>query len=132
MGQTITDCIQANEGVDLGISFDRDDNLSQLVDSFDVLIDFTRPEATINYLEICRKSNKPIVVGTTGFDNSELQKIQNVAKDIPIVFAPNMSVGVNLTLKLLEQTAKVIGEDADIEIVEAHHRYKVDSPSGTA
>ena len=132
MGQTITDCIQANEGVDLGTSFDRDDNLSQIVDSFDVLIDFTRPEATIDYLEICRKSNKPIVIGTTGFDNSGLQKIQNAAKDIPIVFAPNMSVGVNLTLKLLEQTAKVIGEDADIEIVEAHHRYKVDSPSGTA
>ena len=132
MGKTIADCIQANEGVGLGISFDRDDNLSHLVDSFDVLIDFTRPEATIDYLEICRKSNKPIVIGTTGFDNSGLQKIQNAAKDIPIVFAPNMSVGVNLTLKLLEQTAKVIGEDADIEIVEAHHRYKVDSPSGTA
>jgi len=132
MGQTITDCIQANEGVDLGISFDRDDNLSQSVDSFDVLIDFTRPEATIDYLEICRKSNKPMVIGTTGFDNSGLLKIQNAAKDIPIVFAPNMSVGVNLTLKLLEQTAKVIGEDSDIEIVEAHHRYKVDSPSGTA
>ena len=83
MGRTITDCIQANEGVDIGISFDRNDNLSQLVDSFDVLIDFTRPEATIDYLEICRKSNKPIVIGTTGFDNSGLQKIQNAPKIYP-------------------------------------------------
>jgi len=99
---------------------------------FDVLIEFTRPEATLNALSVCQSAGKAMVIGTTGFSDDALKAIDQASSDIPIVFAPNMSVGVNLTLKLLETTAKVIGADSNIEIVEAHHRHKVDAPSGTA
>jgi 4-hydroxy-tetrahydrodipicolinate reductase len=80
----------------------------------------------------CLSANKAMVIGTTGFDDAGLSIINNAAQKMPVVFAPNMSVGVNLSFKLLEMAAKVIGEDSDIEIVEAHHRHKVDAPSGTA
>jgi 4-hydroxy-tetrahydrodipicolinate reductase len=96
------------------------------------LIDFTRPEATLDALSVCQSAGKAMVIGTTGFSDDALKVIDQASSDIPIVFAPNMSIGVNLTLKLLETTAKVIGTDSNIEIVEAHHRHKVDSPSGTA
>ncbi|CAC9598079.1 4-hydroxy-tetrahydrodipicolinate reductase (EC 1.17.1.8) [uncultured Gammaproteobacteria bacterium] len=132
MGQTIIKSINQNDKVSLGIALDKGDDLNAVLDQFDVLIDFTRPEATLDYLKICQQAGKSIVIGTTGFDDAGLELINNTAKNIPVVFAPNMSVGVNLTLKLLDMAAKVIGEDADIEIVEAHHRYKVDAPSGTA
>lgn len=132
MGQTIIESINQNDKVSLGIALDKGDDLNAVLDQFDVLIDFTRPEATLDYLKICQQAGKSIVIGTTGFDDAGLELINNAAKNIPVVFAPNMSVGVNLTLKLLDMAAKVIGEDADIEIVEAHHRYKVDAPSGTA
>ncbi|CAC9529551.1 4-hydroxy-tetrahydrodipicolinate reductase (EC 1.17.1.8) [uncultured Gammaproteobacteria bacterium] len=132
MGQTIIESINQNDKVSLGIALDKGDDLNAVLDQFDVLIDFTRPEATLDYLKICQQAEKSIVIGTTGFDDAGLELINNAAKNIPVVFAPNMSVGVNLTLKLLDMAAKVIGEDADIEIVEAHHRYKVDAPSGTA
>ena len=99
---------------------------------FDVLIDFTRPDATLANLEYCRRARKRIVIGTTGFDDTGKARIAAAAKEIAIVFAPNMSVGVNVTLKLLETAARVLGNDVDIEITEAHHRYKVDAPSGTA
>lgn len=97
-----------------------------------VLIDFTRPEATLEYIEQCRAAGVNLVIGTTGFSEAQKQQIVEAAKDIAIVFAPNMSVGVNLTFKLLEIAAKVLAEGYDIEIVEAHHRHKVDAPSGTA
>jgi 4-hydroxy-tetrahydrodipicolinate reductase len=100
--------------------------------NFEVLIDFSRPEASLNALAVCKDAGKAMVIGTTGFTDSELELIGQASKEIPIVFAPNMSVGVNLTLKILETSAKVIGPDSSIEIIEAHHRYKVDSPSGTA
>jgi len=132
MGQTIIESIGQNDKTSLGVSLDKGDNLNAVLDQFDVLIDFTRPEATLEYLAICEQANKPIVIGTTGFDDTGLLAIENAAKNIPVVFAPNMSVGVNLSLKLLDMAARVIGEDADIEIVEAHHRHKVDAPSGTA
>ena len=103
-----------------------------MLKDFDVLIDFTRPEATLDALSICQSAGKAMVIGTTGFSDDALKVIDQASSDIPIVFAPNMSVGVNLTLKLLETTAKVIGADSNIEIVEAHHRHKVDAPSGTA
>jgi 4-hydroxy-tetrahydrodipicolinate reductase len=99
---------------------------------FDVLIDFTRPEASINFVELCRKMGKKIVIGTTGFSDEQKAFITEAAKEIPIVLAPNMSVGVNLSLKLLEMAAKVMGDYTDIEIIEAHHRHKIDAPSGTA
>ena len=98
---------------------------------FDVLIDFTRPEASIAYLSACVSANKPMVIGTTGFSVAELTEMQAAAKHIPIVFAPNFSVGVNLLLGLVAKAAQVL-TDYDIEVIEAHHRYKVDAPSGTA
>jgi 4-hydroxy-tetrahydrodipicolinate reductase len=108
------------------------DDLSDKINDFDVLIDFTRPEVSMEYIEICRKARKKIVIGTTGYSESQKAEITRAAKDVPIVLAPNMSVGVNLSLKLLEMTAKVMGDYTDIEIIEAHHRHKVDAPSGTA
>jgi 4-hydroxy-tetrahydrodipicolinate reductase len=132
MGQTIIEAISQNDKVSLGATLDKGDDLSAALDQFDVLIDFTRPEATLEYLAICQNSAKAMVIGTTGFSDEQLQVINNTANNMPIVFAPNMSVGVNLSLKLLDMAARVIGEDADIEIVEAHHRHKVDAPSGTA
>jgi len=97
----------------------------------DVLIDFTLPESTLAHLALCRTLGKRIVIGTTGFGDA-VAKIQEVAADIPVMFAPNMSVGVNLCFKLLELTARVLGDDFDVEIIEAHHRHKIDAPSGTA
>ena len=132
MGQTLIEAINLNENVDLGIGLDKGDSLNNSLEDFDVLIDFSRPDATLNALSICESSGKAMVIGTTGFSDDELEVIIQASKDIPIVFAPNMSIGVNLTLKLLETSAKVIGPDSSIEIIEAHHRYKVDSPSGTA
>ncbi len=108
------------------------DSLQASVDQFDVLIDFTRPEPTLNHLEICREHGKKMVIGTTGFTAEQKSVIAEAAKETAIMLAPNMSVGVNLTLKLLEITAKVMGDYTDIEVIEAHHRHKVDAPSGTA
>ncbi|MEQ1488442.1 MAG: 4-hydroxy-tetrahydrodipicolinate reductase [Methylotenera sp.] len=97
-----------------------------------VLVDFTRPEATMQYLEICQKANVSMVIGTTGFSAEQKLAIEAASKNIAIVFAPNMSVGVTLLINLVEQAAKVLNEGYDIEVVEMHHRYKVDAPSGTA
>jgi 4-hydroxy-tetrahydrodipicolinate reductase len=98
----------------------------------DCLIDFTRPEGTLRHLELCRRQGVAMVIGTTGFDASGKRAIAEAAGDIPVVFAPNMSVGVNLLFKLADLAARVLGEGYDVEIVEAHHRSKVDAPSGTA
>lgn len=108
------------------------DDLETVVDAFDTLIDFTSPEATLKNLEICAKHRKNIVIGTTGFDDAGKQKISDAGKTTGVVFAPNMSVGVNLCLKLLDTAARILGDDVDIEVIEAHHRHKVDAPSGTA
>jgi 4-hydroxy-tetrahydrodipicolinate reductase len=108
------------------------DNPEQALAGCDVLIDFTRPEGTLQHLAICRELKVRMVIGTTGFDDAGKKAIADAARDIGIVFAPNMSVGVNVTLKLLEMAARALGPDHDIEIIEAHHRHKVDAPSGTA
>ncbi|WP_415880240.1 4-hydroxy-tetrahydrodipicolinate reductase [Methylomonas sp. TEB] len=108
------------------------DDLAALTEKFDVLIDFTRPDASMDYIEICRQAGKKIVIGTTGYSDAQKAAIAEAAKDVAIVIAPNFSVGVNLSLKLLEMTAKVMGDYTDIEVIEAHHRHKVDAPSGTA
>lgn len=97
-----------------------------------VLIDFTRPEGTLAHLRACRELGVAVVIGTTGFTEPQKAEIAEIAKHIPIMMAPNMSVGVNVTLKLLEMAAKALSTGYDIEIVEAHHRHKVDAPSGTA
>ncbi|HHW76254.1 MAG TPA: 4-hydroxy-tetrahydrodipicolinate reductase [Xanthomonadaceae bacterium] len=107
-------------------------DLTPLSDRFDVLIDFTRPAATLAHLTLCQAAGKAMVIGTTGLSVEQKAEISRAAERIPIVFAPNMSVGVNLCFKLLELAARVLGESADVEIVEMHHRYKVDAPSGTA
>jgi 4-hydroxy-tetrahydrodipicolinate reductase len=100
--------------------------------SADVLIDFTRPIATLAHLQACLQHRVRIVVGTTGFDAAGRQAIEAAARTIPIVFAPNMSVGVNATFKLLEVAARILATGYDVEVIEAHHRHKVDAPSGTA
>jgi len=132
MGQALIEAVKLNPNVSQGSILNRGDDINRVLKDFDVLIDFTRPEATLDALSICQNAGKAMVIGTTGFSDDALKVIDQASSDIPIVFAPNMSVGVNLTLKLLETTAKVIGIDSNIEIVEAHHRHKVDSPSGTA
>lgn len=116
-------------GAELGVT-----TVAELVSApdFDVLIDFTEPSATLNHLAICQQRNKAIVIGTTGFSDEQKQAIARAAVAIPIVFAPNFSVGVNLCFRLLEQAAEILGNDVDIEITEAHHRFKKDAPSGTA
>jgi 4-hydroxy-tetrahydrodipicolinate reductase len=96
------------------------------------LIDFTRPEGTMAHLQACREMGVAAVIGTTGFSEEQKAEIADIARSIPIMMAPNMSVGVNVTLKLLEMAAKALSTGYDIEIVEAHHRHKVDAPSGTA
>lgn len=103
-----------------------------LSDDVDVVIDFTLPDATLENVEWCRQRGKRIVIGTTGFDAGQRQIIEAAARDIPVVLAPNMSVGVNLCFRLVELAARTIGESSDIEILEAHHRHKADAPSGTA
>lgn len=97
-----------------------------------VLIDFTRPEGTLAHLKVCRDKGVKAVIGTTGFSDAQKEQIADAARDIAIVMAPNMSVGVNVTLKLLEMAAKALATGYDIEVIEAHHRHKVDAPSGTA
>lgn len=114
----------------LGILISGD--LRSTLDQFDVLIDFTHPSTTLINLALCREAGKAMVIGTTGFTDAQKSLISEAAREIPIVFAPNFSVGVNLCLKLLDMAARVMGEEADIEVIEAHHRHKVDAPSGTA
>jgi len=98
----------------------------------DVLIDFTRPEATLAHLGACVRAGVNVVIGTTGFDEAGKAAIRRAADKVAVVFSPNMSVGVNATFKLLEIAAKMLNPGYDIEIIEAHHRHKVDAPSGTA
>ncbi len=107
------------------------DDLKSVIDQFDVLIDFTVPESTLNNVDICRSAGKRMVIGTTGLGDS-VRDLEEASREIAIVFAPNMSVGVNLCFRLVELAARTLGDDFDIEIIEAHHRHKIDAPSGTA
>jgi 4-hydroxy-tetrahydrodipicolinate reductase len=155
MGKTLIEAIHLADGATLTAAINRPDssligadvgelagmgklgvtlagNLADVVDQFDVLIDFTHPTVTLKNLEVCRKAGKSMVIGTTGFSVEEKQLLAEGGKEISIVFAANFSVGVNLCLKLLDTAARVLGDDVDIEILEAHHRHKVDAPSGTA
>ena len=108
------------------------DDPQQALAGCDVLIDFTRPEGTLAHLAVCRALGVQAVVGTTGFSDTQKAEIAACARDIAIMMAPNMSVGVNVTLKLLELAGRAMATGYDIEIIEAHHRHKVDAPSGTA
>lgn len=104
----------------------------QSLDQFDVVIDFTVVDATLALADICRDSGKALVIGTTGFDDKQLQILHDAAAVIPVFMAPNMSVGVNLVFKLIEIAASALGDEVDVEVLEAHHRHKIDAPSGTA
>ncbi|MGF6169996.1 4-hydroxy-tetrahydrodipicolinate reductase [Pseudomonas moraviensis] len=155
MGKTLIEAVQQTPGAGLTAAVDRPDStlvgadagelaalgrigvplsgdLDRVVEEFDVLIDFTHPTVTLKNLAFCRKHGKAMIIGTTGFSVEEKQLLAEAGKNIPIVFAANFSVGVNLCLKLLDTAARVLGDDVDIEIMEAHHRHKVDAPSGTA
>jgi 4-hydroxy-tetrahydrodipicolinate reductase len=117
-------------GMACGIKISAD--VATALQGADVLIDFTRPEGTLHHLDICRKHGVNMVIGTTGFNAQQKAQLGAAAQQIGIVFAPNMSVGVNLVFKLLETASRVLAQGYDIEIIEAHHRHKVDAPSGTA
>lgn len=155
MGKTLIEAVQQAPGATLSAAVDRPDSsllgadagelagvgrlgvalvgdLAQALDDFDVLIDFTHPSVTLQNLQVCRAAGKAMVIGTTGFTVEEKQLLAEAAREIPVVFAANFSVGVNLCLKLLDTAARVLGDEVDIEIIEAHHRHKVDAPSGTA
>lgn len=108
------------------------DDLHAGLKDADVLIDFTRPEGTLAHLAVARELGVRMVIGTTGFDDEQKAELHKAGETLPIVFAPNMSVGVNATFKLLEVAAKILNSGYDIEVIEAHHRHKVDAPSGTA
>lgn len=108
------------------------DSLVDGLKDIDCLIDFTRPQGTLEHLELCRQAGVAMAIGTTGFEADWKAKIAAAARDIPVVFAPNMAVGVNLVFKLLDTAARILNQGYDIEIVEAHHRLKIDAPSGTA
>lgn len=108
------------------------DKVDEIVEDFDVLLDFTNPKSTLRHLSVCLAECKTMVIGTTGFDDIQKQAILDASKHIGIVLSANFSVGVNLMIKLLEKVSSVIGESSDIEIIEAHHRHKIDAPSGTA
>ena len=107
-------------------------SLAEVADDFDVIVDFTTPDATLQHLTFAVANNKNIVIGTTGFTKDQKEQIQAAGEHIGVVFAPNMSVGVNVMFKLLEMAAQAMGDYTDIEIIEGHHRHKVDAPSGTA
>lgn len=155
MGRALIQAVQARNELRLGAAIDRSDapelgkdagtisggkyagvtisgNLDAAAPQFDVLVDFTRPEGTLTALDACVKHRKAMVIGTTGFTPEQKARIDNAAKSIAICQAANFSLGVNLCLQLLEQAGRALGDSFDIEILEAHHRAKVDAPSGTA
>lgn len=103
-----------------------------LTDGADVLIDFSLPESTMHWLDVCRAMGLSMVIGTTGMTDSQLAEVADAAADIPIVHAANMSVGINVLLKIVAEVARALGDDYDIEVCETHHRFKKDAPSGTA
>lgn len=155
MGRILIEAISLNENAKLTAAFERigssligadagelagigkngiviSDAIEKVINDFDVLIDFTAPVATLAHAKACGENNKAMVIGTTGFDEQQKQEFNTLIEGMPTVVASNYSTGVNLCFKLLETAARVMGEDSDIEVYEAHHRHKVDAPSGTA
>ncbi len=155
MGRCLIQAVKETEGLQLAAAIDRADSSLIGVDAgelagvgrlgvvishdvaaatqiADIIIDFTLPEVTMALLPYCAHNQCRPIIGTTGFDEAQKQAIDNTAANIATILAPNMSVGVNLSLKLLDLAARVLGDSVDIEIIEAHHRHKVDAPSGTA
>jgi 4-hydroxy-tetrahydrodipicolinate reductase len=142
MGRALLEAASGAEGVSLGAAIDvapgtwgtiafGSDVAAALAKS-DVLIDFTRPEGTLAHLRACRAAKRSIVIGTTGFTPEQLREVNDAAREIAIVMAPNMSIGVNVMLKLVALASKALGPDYDVDVFEMHHKLKVDAPSGTA
>jgi len=132
MGRMLIEAVEAAGDCALHAALDRGSDLRAGLAGAEVLIDFTRPEATLAHLAVCAELGVKAVVGTTGFDAAQRAEIARLAERTAIVLAPNMSVGVNVVLRLLDMAARALDEGFDIEIIEAHHRNKVDAPSGTA
>ncbi len=155
MGRTLVQAVHQTDGLRVAAATDLEDSglvgvdagelagigrvgapvrpeLAEVLADFDVLIDFTTPAATMDHVGLCRDAGRHMVIGTTGLSPRQRDSLTEAAIDIGLVYAPNMSVGVNLCFKLLDLAARVMGDDVDVEIVEAHHRHKVDAPSGTA
>ena len=142
MGAALLKAARATEGIEVGAALDVaggsfeglaiGTDIAAAVGACDVLIDFTRPAGTLAHVRACRAAKRAIVIGTTGFEPAHLDEIRTAAADIPIVMAPNMSVGVNVSLKLVDLAARALGPDYDVEVFEIHHKLKVDAPSGTA
>jgi len=132
MGRTLIDAVQAAPDAELAATFDIGDDVASALENAQCLIDFTRPEGTLNHLALCRQRGVHMVIGTTGFSTEQKLLIQEASRDIPIVFAPNMAVGVNVVFRLLDVAARILNDGFDVEVIEAHHRHKVDAPSGTA
>ena len=149
MGKVLIEAVDGTEGLELGaavvepgsslIGADAGEMTSigktgvKMAGSLaEVLIDFTFPDLTLENAEFCKTNGKMIVIGTTGLTDAEKEQLAVAAEKAPVVFAPNMSVGVNVTLNLLRTAAAALGDDYDVEIIEAHHRHKKDAPSGTA
>ena len=126
VGRDAGELIGAACGVKVG------DDLAKALAGCDVLVDFTRPEGTLAHLAACRKQGVKLVIGTTGLSAAQKEQCATAARDIAIVMSPNFSVGVNVAFQLLEVAARALGKGYDVEIVESHHRHKVDAPSGTA
>jgi len=153
MGRTIVQAIHANPHVELSCAVEHQGSdsvgldagvvsgigsLGVVIDStladqdFDVLIEFTTPAATVNHAEYCLQNNRRMVIGTTGLEDADRQRVRELSNGMAVVMAPNMSVGVNLCFHLASIAARTLGNDVDVEIIEAHHKHKIDSPSGTA
>ena len=132
MGSRISELAKDDSGLEISGQFDVDDDPEAPIGACDCLIEFTTPKATIDHLELCEKLKKAMVIGTTGLSDSEKERIGKASKNIPILFSPNMSIGVNLLFKMVGEAAKVLGSEYHVSIVEAHHVEKKDAPSGTA
>ena len=154
MGKTLIETIQASDDLTVGAALEHNEHpllgadagevagvgaigvpltkAEDISSSFDIAVDFTVPQATLALAERCRAGGQGLVVGTTGFTPEELAQLEGYAEHIPLFMAPNMSLGVNLVFKLIEIAARALGDTVDVEVLEAHHRHKIDAPSGTA
>lgn len=132
MGQTILSCAARDAEIEVVGELDMGDSLRDVIEKCDAVIDFSHHSVTGEVAEICAAAGKALVIGTTGQSDEEIARVQQVSQQIPVVFAPNFSVGVNTLFWLTRKATEILGEDFDLEVVEMHHRHKKDAPSGTA
>jgi 4-hydroxy-tetrahydrodipicolinate reductase len=128
IGEDVSVLFHGKEDTNVAITLMNENDLKNV----DVMIDFSVPEATLSLLDLAKKGKTPVVIGTTGFSQDEIKRIEEASKDLPVLLSPNMSVGVNLLFKLTEIASKALQKEYDVEVFEAHHRFKKDAPSGTA